>query len=192
MSLSGKTRQPTKQDINTPSRGDVFEVLSNERRRYVLRAMRKREDETLNLSTLAEQVAAWEQDVSPPEVSYHERKNVYTALQQTHLPKMDEAGAINYDKHRGDIEWDQYTDEFDYYLTIVPSGTLVYSHYYLSLGAGSFVFSILLALGFLQVPFVSELVLAGILIGVFTSLSVIHLLHRTQSKQGTKNRGVLP
>jgi hypothetical protein len=75
-----------------PSRDDVFTVLGNGRRRNVIRAL-QRADGTVEISDLAEQVAAWENDIPLNRVTYDQRKRTYTALQQFHLPKMDEAGA---------------------------------------------------------------------------------------------------
>lgn len=45
---------------------------------------------------LAEMIAATELDKTIQELDSHERKRVYIALYQTHLDKLDEAGAIAY------------------------------------------------------------------------------------------------
>lgn len=37
-------------------------------------------------------------------VTSQQRKRTYTALRQSHLPKMDRAGVIDYDADRGSIE----------------------------------------------------------------------------------------
>lgn len=55
------------------------------------------------MADLAEQVAAWEHDTTVAGLSSKQRQRVYIPLYQTHLPKLDEAGLIEYDQRRGDI-----------------------------------------------------------------------------------------
>jgi hypothetical protein len=81
----------------------IFSVLSNHRRRYVLHALRN-EGGSSTLGHLARQVAAWENDVEPGEVTRKQRKRIYTALRQTHLPMMARTGAIRYDSARGTVQ----------------------------------------------------------------------------------------
>lgn len=86
-----------------PLSDDAFDVLSNARRRQVLVRLFEN-DEPARLGDLSRSIAAWENDVSTTEVTSQQRKRVYTALRQSHLPKMDRAGVVNYDKDRGSIE----------------------------------------------------------------------------------------
>lgn len=90
-------------------------------------------NETMEIGDIAERVAAWEYDVEESELSYDERKRVYTALQQTHLPKMDDVGIVEYDKHRGTIEPQPGLEEVDVYMDVVRGRELPWSHYYLGL-----------------------------------------------------------
>jgi hypothetical protein len=85
------------------STDEVFDVLSNQRRRYVVAELRDEGDLT-ELGPLAERVAARENEVSVPEVTHAQRKRVYTALQQSHLPKMDDLGVVEFDKDRGLVD----------------------------------------------------------------------------------------
>lgn len=73
--------------------GVVFDVLGNRRRRLVTYVL-ARTDEPVDIGTLAERVAALEADTSTEEITYAQRKSVYTGLHQTHLPKMEQAGLI--------------------------------------------------------------------------------------------------
>lgn len=110
-------QEPTTQDILTGdnevsvnqavgkqglSLNDRFEILQNERRRFVLKCLSS-SDGTVNLGTLADRIAAVENDTTVEAISSSERKRVYIALYQFHLPKMDRMGVIEYDKNRGDI-----------------------------------------------------------------------------------------
>lgn len=81
---------------------DVFEVLRNRRRRDVLRRL-DAERIQLQLGTVAEEIAARECDTEPSQVTSKQRKRVYIALYQCHLPKMDEVDAIDYDSRGGGI-----------------------------------------------------------------------------------------
>lgn len=56
---------------------------------------------TANLDELATKVAARENDKSAETVRSKERKRVYVALYQNHLPRMDRDGVVEYDGDRG-------------------------------------------------------------------------------------------
>lgn len=81
----------------------VFEILKNQRRRYVLRYLASMDDE-VSLSELAEEIAAWENGKDVGQISSNERKRVYVGLYQCHLPKMDGMDIISYNKPRGLIK----------------------------------------------------------------------------------------
>lgn len=97
----------TTQDPKNPAKGrtgdeqqrighdDVFDVLSNQRRRHVIEELDR--DPDLTLSALAEQLAAIEEDCAPDRVTTDERKRVYISLYQTHLPALDEAGVLDFE-----------------------------------------------------------------------------------------------
>jgi hypothetical protein len=129
------------------ARDELFKLLGNERRRHAVEFLRSRE-EPVSLDTLATHVAARENDQPVEAVSKSERKRVYTALQQTHLPRMDEAGAVEFDKERGTITPAPSLGEVTLHLDVVSSGGLPESAVYLGI-AGC---SLLVALGTVAVP----------------------------------------
>lgn len=88
-------------DTEMDSMDTTFEILSNPRRRNTISYLAQSDTEMVHLRDLAEQIAAWENGVSMQEVKYNERKRVYTSLYQTHLPKMDRLGIIEYDRSSG-------------------------------------------------------------------------------------------
>ncbi|WP_267642819.1 DUF7344 domain-containing protein [Haloarchaeobius amylolyticus] len=118
------------------SKGEIFDVLRNQRRRFVLQYL-KRVGEPVELGELATQVAAWEYRTPCDEVTSEQRKRVYTTLQQTHLPRMAEANIIEYDSDDGLIQPTTRTKDLSIYLEIVPGSELPWREYYLSLGAVS-------------------------------------------------------
>ncbi|MFB6302108.1 MAG: ArsR family transcriptional regulator [Haloferacaceae archaeon] len=102
-------------DESQPHRLDlVFGILQNERRRRVLRYLQEHESTTQG--ELAEHVAAIENDVPRKSLTSTQRKRVYVSLYQSHLPKLRDAGAVEYDADRGTVERVPETDEFLQYL----------------------------------------------------------------------------
>jgi len=81
----------------------AFETLKNERRRRVLRYLDDNESEA-TLGGLAEHIAGIENDKPARMVTSNERKAVYVALYQCHLPKMDDMGVVTYDRRSGRVE----------------------------------------------------------------------------------------
>lgn len=115
-------------------RGEIFEMLSNTRRRYVLHYLKQREPgQQVPLREVVDQVAAWEQETEIGQLDSAERKRVYTALKQTHLPRLDEFGIVDYDQLRGEVELTDTADEVQLYLEYVPADDITWSQYYLGL-----------------------------------------------------------
>lgn len=123
-------------DLDDLSKGEIFEVLQNKRRRYVLQYLR-RHGGPVEIGELATQVAAWEYETTCDGISKKQRKRVYTTLQQTHLPRMDKVGIVVYNSDDGTINTTPQTDDLTVYLEIVPGGEFPWREYYLSLGAVS-------------------------------------------------------
>jgi hypothetical protein len=96
-------------------RDKIFHLLQTQRRRDVLRYL-KDNDGPVEMRTLAEQVAAWENDTTVAALTSDERQRVYIALYQSHLPKLAEEGIIEYEKGRGIVERGPVADQFDPYL----------------------------------------------------------------------------
>jgi hypothetical protein len=109
---------------------ELFDVLSNRRRRYAVHLL-EREDGPLQLGPLAEQIAAWENGIDIGAVSCAQRKRVYTALQQIHLPQMDEAGIVAYDDRAGVVEPTEAMVAMDVYVDLVEGRDVPWSGYYL-------------------------------------------------------------
>lgn len=82
---------------------DLFHSLQNERRRRVLRVVTAAGDETLAMGAIAESIAAVENECPEHLVSSNQRKRVYIALYQNHLPQLDDMGLVEYDQGRGKV-----------------------------------------------------------------------------------------
>jgi DNA-binding transcriptional ArsR family regulator len=126
----------------------IFETLSNRRRRYALHYL-KRVGEPVTIRDLSEQLAAWENDVDRARVRPKQRKRLYTALHQTHLPKMNELGVVDYDRDRGVVALTAAIEEFDIYFDLVGKDDIPWSQFYLALGG---VFTSLVTVAMLGIP----------------------------------------
>jgi len=107
-------------------------MLSNQRRRYVLYYLNHRPG-PVSLRDLAEQIAAWENDCTIDDLEYKQRKRVYTSLHQTHLPKLDEMGIVNYDRDAGTITLADRASDLDAYLELVGEHDVPWCTFYLGL-----------------------------------------------------------
>ena len=151
------------------SKGEIFDVLQNERRRHTLQYLREH-DGPVQLGDLASHVAAQEYDCPNSEVTSAQRKRVYTTLQQSQLPRMHETGIIDYDDESGTISRTAHTEELTVYLEIVPGSEFPWREYYLSLGAVSLAIVTTLWVGVYPFTVIPPLVWAT-LIAVVLSVS---------------------
>jgi hypothetical protein len=93
--------KPLGSDSDAFGPDDVFHILQNQRRRRVLEYLRDVDDDTVVMADIAEQVAAWEHDVTVDALTSTQRQRVYIALYQRHLPKLDDMDVIDYNQSRG-------------------------------------------------------------------------------------------
>jgi hypothetical protein len=133
---------------------------------------------------LSEQLAAWEHGIGRAEVRPKERKRLYTALHQTHLPKMDAHGVLEYDRDRGVVSMTGPLEQFDIYFDMVGQADIPWSQFYLAIGG---LVTALVGLATLGVgPFpalVSPLpLLAGSVL--FTGIALYHVLRDRQRVLG--------
>jgi hypothetical protein len=149
----------------------IFEILKNQRRRYVLKYLREASG-TVQLNELADQVAAWENDKAPGLVSSNERKRVYVGLYQCHLTKMDDSGVIDFDQYRGTIEArpaiDRLYEYLDFGQETDEDPTPTWSRYYTGIALGGFA----LAFAGFAVPAV-PLGLLGFLLTTVLAVAVV-------------------
>jgi len=181
---SNDRSQTESTESDTLDRDDVFEVLSNTRRRHVIHYLGQR-DEPVELRPLSKQVAAWENDVLVEEVSAQQRKRVYTALHQSHLPKLDEKGVVSYDSDGGAVRATDRLSDLRLYLEVVPAHEIPWSVYYTGLGLLGTATSTLVFLDVVPVaPPVGGLV--GVVFGLLLFASgLYHVLSSRRNRLGT-------
>lgn len=100
-----------------PPLDEIFEILRNQRRRWTLQYLQEY-DGAVEIGEVAEHIAAIETNKSISELTSEERKRVYVALYQCHLPKMDDAEVVDYNQNRGRVKLVDTAEQLDPYLGI--------------------------------------------------------------------------
>lgn len=122
--------KPSETPPVTLSLGEIFEVLVAPRRRAVLYELHGR-SEPMTLTDLAASVDAVETvattemngneteaatETNEPEVTAANRRAVAIALDHIHLPKLQQAGLVTYDRTEKTVELDRIPRQFERYL----------------------------------------------------------------------------
>jgi hypothetical protein len=210
MSASSNTADPagdsatlSQEQVETHplSKDTIFHLLQVERRRLTLQYLHGRTD-TVPLRDLAEQVAAWENEISVVELSSKERQRVYISLYQTHLPTLNKEGIIEYDQDRGTIKRTPRADQFNPYLfDTVPQDSSEsstdnalnhrWARYYLG---GTLFSTSLLGATSLQLPLVSQVasqLILPIILFVFSIPAASHYYTRSVLSESISSEKVI-
>lgn len=115
--------QPSERDGSDTDLGDdrhneLFDVLSDPRRRFVLHTLRGAET-PVPVAELAVDLVTWESQRSAPDRSGDGRDAVEVALVHIHLPKMAEAGLVRYDETQQTVSLADRGDEVRTHLQTV-------------------------------------------------------------------------
>ncbi|WP_458187804.1 DUF7344 domain-containing protein [Haladaptatus sp. NG-WS-4] len=165
------------------SKDKIFHLLQTPRRRYVLQYLKEHEG-VVEMRDVAEQVAAWENEISVQELTSDQRQRVYIPLYQSHLPKLDEEGIIEYNQSRGTVERTALANQLDRYLDTSDTETeqsdgdtdeMPWEAYYLGVSVLS---TILLAGTVLGVSVLSALPAVGVggsIVAMFTFVTLAQL-----------------
>ena len=153
----------------------VFEILSSPRRRYLLYHLRAHGGPT-ELTELAEEVAAWENDITVEELSAQERKRVYVSLYQTHVPKLDDLGVVGYDSESGQVTLNSKAKRIDMYLT--EGDTIQWEYAYVGAAVLGGIVTVATVTGLWVFGAVSETLLALGVAVLFTCIAVFHAVYR--------------
>nr|WP_231554302.1 hypothetical protein [Halobellus rufus] len=84
------------------------------------------------MSDLAERIGAVEAGESPPPRNV--RQSVYVSLHQTHLPKLDDLGIVEYDPDAKTVTIADNAGDVAVYMEVVPQYGISWAEYYLGLG----------------------------------------------------------
>ncbi|WP_254864743.1 DUF7344 domain-containing protein [Halovivax gelatinilyticus] len=169
------------------SQDTAFKLLSCPRRRYVIHLL-KQGDGPIELRDLVTHVAAWENDVSVDETTYEQRMRVYTALRQSHLPKLDDGGVVEFNADRGVVEPTDATSQLDVYLDVVPHDDIPWSTYYAGLGALCLWFTAGVWFGLLPFSLVSPTLGMLVVTVLFSASALAHVRYERRRRLGADGR----
>jgi hypothetical protein len=164
----------------------MFDLLSNQRRRCVLHFLKQRNGDGTELRELSAHIAAWQHGKEVERITSEERRSVYTSLQQLHLPKMQDEGIITYDRHRGTVELTPTADRLDVYLDVVPTRNVPWSRYYVGLAGLSFVFIAGVWGDFSPLTVLPDLAWAALVVAAFAVSALVHAQQDRQQRLGVE------
>ena len=160
----------------------VFEILSNTRRRMVLYYLRWYGG-SVSVRELVGEIAALQNGVAVEDLTQQQRKRVYVSLYQTHLPKLEEAGLIEYDDDKGEVRLTEQAGDIDTYLTPAAEPKRRWQMPYVGL---SIFGGLLFLLSFIGVPVMASIPTVGLGLALMTGFSLLAVLqywgHRKQQE----------
>lgn len=168
------------------SQDTLFSLLSNPRRRFILQYL-NRNEEPITLQDLATEIAAWENETEPENLTDKQQKRLYVSLYQTHVPKLEEAGIIDYDSDSGEIRLRNQATDLNVYLegdVAEPTETRPWQLYYLALALAGAVAYGLISLGIVPVGEVGALVFGFGWMLLLAGLATFHYLE-TRDEEST-------
>lgn len=157
----------------------VYDLLSNARRRFVLSYLRSRE-EPIELSELSRRVAAWENETDVDDLTDQQVKRVYVSLYQTHIPKLDDSGLIDYDKDTGEVELTSSVEKLDTYLPEHGDDRIPWQFVYAGVAAAGLALYAAIMLFPAAFAWVPMALLNVAIIAVFGAVAVAHYWSRRQ------------
>ncbi|MFB6104536.1 MAG: hypothetical protein ABEJ57_05545, partial [Halobacteriaceae archaeon] len=123
-------------------------------------------------------VAADENGIAEDELTYKQRKRVYTSLHQTHLQKLDDVGLVEYDRNRGTVALTERATIVKSYL-YGPGGRRWYD-YYLGLGLGLMTLALAAGLDLPLIGAVPDILVGGVAAVALLGVSAWHALRSRQ------------
>ncbi len=168
----------------TLSQAEVFDLLSNQRRRAIIRYLRNHDGSSITLDDLIDAVVEWEHGVGAGSITDGQRASVYSSLIQTHLPRLEAAGVVEVDDASGEITTTDLTREMELYLEYSPRSDIPWAEYYVGLSAVS---AALIAVVWADLPpfgLLSEVSVAAIIVCFVFISAIVHLFQMRRSRLG--------
>ncbi|MFB6091292.1 MAG: hypothetical protein ABEJ97_09565 [Halobellus sp.] len=157
---------------------EIHDVLRNDRRRLVLERLRT-SDGSETVSDLSEHIGEIESGESPPPRNV--RQSVYVSLHQTHLPKLDDLGIVDYDPDAKTVALADNASDVGVYMEVVPQYGISWAEYYLGLGLLG---ALSITASLLDVPLVRQLppsAIGLVVSGVLVASAAYQLLDQESS-----------
>lgn len=163
----------------------VFDVLSNARRRQVVHYLLQRGEDQVTLRELSRQIAAWENDIDREVVDTTQRKRVYTALRQSHLPTLARNGFVDYDDDRSIVRPTEKVADLRVYLEVVPGKEMPWSVYYTGLGLLLVSVTVAKLAGVFPFGEVPAVIWTAIFAALVTGSGLAHVLKQREMRLGS-------
>lgn len=160
------------------SQDTVFDVLSSARRRETISILRA-EETPIELTTLAEMVAARENETSVEELSSQDRKRVYVSLYQTHIPKLVDVGIVQHDADSGEVWLTDRADAIEPYLQN-PEQSTPWHRYYIAVAVVGGLLFLIVSLGLVEA--VSSALLGQFVVLAFVVLAAVQFVVERQQR----------
>ncbi|WP_143420415.1 DUF7344 domain-containing protein [Halorubrum vacuolatum] len=164
------------------SRDDVFEALSNGRRRCALFYLQE-QSAPVALSELVDHVTAWQYDQPLTNLNPSDRMCIYSALRQVHLPYLDATGFVEYDREAGMITVTDAARYAKLYLEYDPGNDIPWSWLYAGLVAIGAILGGASYLGTYPFDWLGGHLVIAILLGVFGTAAFGHLLYEHRNRR---------
>lgn len=148
---------------------DIYHILQTRRRRDVLRYLRDA-DGPMTLRELAEEIAADEHGTTVENLTSSQRQRVYISLYQSHLPKLDTRGIVDYDKDRGIVESTPLASRFDPYLSGSEPSTDPWPYRYAGVSGSCGLLLAMIASGIAPIPWAAGAVFVVVAFGLVTAV----------------------
>ncbi|WP_458205652.1 DUF7344 domain-containing protein [Haladaptatus sp. NG-SE-30] len=165
----------------------AFKMLSCRRRRHVMHYLLQ-QDGPVTLHELSKQLAAWENDVPFDEVTYKQRMRVYTAIRQSHLPKMDDGGIVEFDSNAGEVRLTDEATKLEVYLDIVPHDGIPWSSYYIGLGGLSAALVTIAWVGLFPFNLLPDIAWGLVVTTMFLASALAHRHHDQRNQLGQEGK----
>lgn len=114
------------------SEDEIYGVLSNRRRRFVIHAL-KRKKEPVDIAELSVHITAWEMGIDLEEVDYEDQRSVYSTLKRTHLPNLEEKNLVTVDREEKLVRTTSNLESLEIYVEALNSKEIPWSLYYVGL-----------------------------------------------------------
>jgi len=155
------------------SQDEIFDLLSNPRRRYVINYL-LREDRPVSIQELSKELAMWEFEVDADELTDQQEKRIYVALYQTHIPKLEDVGVIEYDSDASLVELTDQATQLQPYVEEAPVQERPWPWYYLAITITGLVLYLAVEFG---VPVLAQLTTFQVGLATVTALAALAIYH---------------
>ena len=158
-------------------REQIFELLSNERRRGAIHYL-KREQTEAPVDELVDAVVDWERGDRPS------RASVYSSMVQTHLPRMAEAGVVEYDREANVVRPTERLQEVQLYLEYSPRYDIPWAEFYLALAAVSAALLSVVWLGIYPFERLGGMTVAAVVVACLLVAAMVHVYQTHRHRLG--------